>query len=69
MTNENIKAAYEKYLGIEAPTKLTEKNLSKEVSKKFLRRPQYLQIDDLDRSDMADQIAEVILAMAREIQE
>ena len=69
MTSDNIKIAYEKYLGMEAPPKLNEKNLIKAIKDKFLRRPRYLQIDDFDRSDMAEQIAEVILQMAKELQE
>lgn len=63
-SNEALRYAYEKFLGIEAPLDLDIGSISTKVEDKFLRRPDYLDITDKEREDVAKGIVGIIIGMA-----
>ena len=65
-SNEGLRYAYESFLGIEAPLDLDLGSLEKKVEDKFLRRPDYSDISDKERTDMAKGISAVIISIAKD---
>ena len=64
VSNEGLRYAYEKFLGIEAPLDLELGSVMVKVEDKFLRRPEYSDLSDEERVTMAEGIAAVIIGMA-----
>ena len=65
-SNEGLRYAYESFLGIEAPLDLDLGSLEKKVEDKFLRRPDYSNISDEERLEMAKGITSVIISIAQQ---
>ena len=63
-SNEGIRYAYEKFLGIEAPLDIDLGSIQKTVSDKFLRRFEYSDLSDKEREEMSVGITGVIISMA-----
>ena len=65
-SNEGLRYAYERFLGIEAPLDLDLGSLEKKVEDKFLRRLTHSDISDEERIDMAKGITGVIISIAQD---
>lgn len=66
VSNEGLRYAYERFLGIEAPLDLDLGSLEKKVEDKFLRRLTHSDISDEERVDMAKGITGVIISIAQD---
>ena len=69
ISDEAIKHAYTKFLGLEAPSNLNESKLRKFVLDKFLRRPSLFHVTDEDIEITAEGIVGIILSMAKQFDE
>ena len=65
-SNEGLRYAYEMFLGIEAPLDLDLGSLQKTVEDKFLRRPDYSDMSEEERSEMGKGITAVIISIAKD---
>lgn len=65
-SNEGLRYAYEMFLGIEAPLDLDLGSLEITIENKFLRRPEYSDMSEKDRTEMGKGISAVIISIAKD---